>query len=105
MEIRVKTLLAGIVLSDIKYNEHASNAKNDLNDAKEIVKSMIEEYGMGSEIVSSSKEVQTTINRLYNETKELLKTLHNAIDKVENIFYEKESITKDEVKEILNEIF
>ena len=66
---------------------------------------MIEEYGMGSEIVSSSKEVQITINRLYNETKELLKTLHNAIDKVENIFYKKESITKDEVKKILNEIF
>jgi ATP-dependent Zn protease len=37
LESRVKMLLAGIVACNIKYNEHASSAKGDLDEAKEIV--------------------------------------------------------------------
>jgi len=105
LESRVKMLLAGIAACDIKYNEHTSSAKDDLDEAKVLVEKMCEEYGMGSSLLPDEKEQKLLLKNLYEECKILLESLLDVLKKVEDVLLERESITKAEVKEYLNEVF
>ena len=104
IESRVKMFLAGMVACDVKYKEHASSAKTDLEEAKKLVDKMLQEYGMGTFLISDNNEQETLMKRLYKETKELLISLEKAMNNVEAILYERESITKDDVKKLINEV-
>jgi ATP-dependent Zn protease len=104
LESRVKMLLAGIVACDIKYHEHASSAKGDLDEAKEIVEKMISEYGMGSSLIASENEKEILMRKLYDETRNLLESLQNSMKYVEDVLNERESITKSEIKKRLDEV-
>ena len=104
LESRVKMLLAGMVACSIKFNEHASSAKDDLSEAKEIINKMLQEYGMGENLISSDKEKELVMNRLYAECKTLLESLSHVVENVELVLHEKESITKSDVKSHLDEI-
>ena len=105
LEARVKMLIAGSVACDMKYKEHASSAKNDLDEAKEIVRKMIQEYGMGSALIVSEEEEELLLVRLYEETTVLLKSLIDVVKNVESVLQDRESITKEEVKQYINEVF
>ncbi|UCN01420.1 AAA family ATPase [Sulfurimonas sp. SWIR-19] len=105
LESRVKMLLAGIAACDIKYNEHASSAKDDLDEAKKLVKKMCEEYGMCSSLLPDEKEQELLLKRLYEESSVLLESLLKVLEKIEYVLLERESISKTEVKEYLNEVF
>lgn len=102
LESRVKMLLAGVVACAIKYHEHASSAKGDLDEAKEIVEKMISEYGMGSSLIASQNEKEIFMKKLYDETRNLLESLQDVMIDVEHVLNEKESITKAEVKKRLD---
>jgi len=104
LESRVKMFLAGMVACDIKYNEHASSAKDDLTEAKLVVKSMCEDYGMCSSLLPREEEQEVIMKRLYGECKTLLERLIKVTYNVESVLYERESITKDEVKKYINEV-
>ncbi|MDQ1337076.1 MAG: cell division protease FtsH [Campylobacterota bacterium] len=104
LESRVKMLLAGIVACNIKYNEHASSAKSDLDEAKEIVQMMIGEYGMGSSLIPTEHEKEILMKKLYDETRNLLKSLQSVMKYVEEVLNERESITKADVRKKLDEV-
>jgi len=104
IESRIKMFLAGIVACDIKYDEHASSAKIDLDEAKEHIDRMINEYGMGSSLIASENEQEILMSRLYSETKRLLESMTSICNKVEIVLYERESITKADVKKLINEV-
>ena len=104
LEKYIKTLLAGIVLCDMRYGEHPSSAKSDLDEAKKIAKEMVEEYGMGATLVAEEKECTDLIERLYSETEALLESFGEAIEKVRERLSKNESITKKEVREILDAV-
>jgi len=104
IESRVKMLLSGVVACGIKFQEHSSSAKSDLDEAKQLVKSMLDEYGMGEALVFASSEQEVVMKKLYNETKEFLESIPQVIKKVESVLYERESITKAEVKKYIDEI-
>jgi ATP-dependent metalloprotease FtsH len=104
IESRVKMLLSGMVACGIKFDEHASSAKGDLDEAKELVKSMLNEYGMGESLIGIESEQEVVIRRLYGETKLLLESMQDVIQKVEAVLYERESITKTEVKKYIDEV-
>ena len=104
LEAQVKMLLAGVVACNIKYGDHSSSAQNDLQEVKEITNNMCQEYGMGSSLVPNDDEQKITIQRLYNECKELILSMPSVISKSEAILLEKESISKIDVKKILDEI-
>ena len=104
IESRVKMFLAGIVASDIKYKEHTSSAKMDLDEAKEIINKMIQEYGMGSSLISKDNEQEVLMNRLYDETKLLLESLMSVISNVESILFERESISKADVQKLIDAV-
>lgn len=104
LESRVKVFLAGIVTCNIKYGEHVSSAKEDLEQAKELVKHMIEDYGMGSSLIAYEKEQEMIISRLYKDTLTLFESIPHVIEKVEAVFYEREGISKTLVREFLDEV-
>jgi ATP-dependent metalloprotease FtsH len=105
LEARVKMLIAGSVACDMQFKEHASSAKNDLDEAKEITKKMCQEYGMGSTIIPQDKEEEIMLKRLYEETTLLLESLEAVMQNVATVLQDRESITKEEVKKYINEIF
>ncbi len=104
LESRIKMLLAGMVACDIKYKEHSSNAKNDLDEAKELISKMLNEYGMGKTLMFSQEEEEVVMNRLYGECAEMIASISNVMEKVEEILHERESITKSEVQKYLDEV-
>jgi len=104
IEYRIKMLLSGMVACAIRYNEHSSSAKVDLDEAKELVKSMLDEYGMGSAVLGDESEREVVIQRLYKESRALLESMQGVMQKVEKVLYERESITKSEVRKYIDEI-
>ncbi len=104
LEARVKMLLGGIVACDIAYGEHTSNAKKDLDEAKELVKSMCQDYGMGTTLLVKASQEEQTMSKLLQECKELLMQLQDVTQKVQKVLYERESITKAEVKEYIDAV-
>lgn len=105
IESRVKMLLAGIVACSLKFDEHSSDAKTDLDEAKELVASMCKEYGMGSSVLAMEHEEEALMNHLYDVTKKLLLSMQSVLENVEAQLAERESITKEEVKKYINALF
>jgi len=103
IEARIKTLLAGVVYCDMKYAEHASSAKSDLDDVKEMIDAMVDRYGMGEELLGSQEAKTQLLTRLYQETKELLTSMQTLLEAIEAKLEQNESITKQEVKEIIKQ--
>ena len=104
LESRIKMLLAGIVACNIKYGEHASSAKYDLDEAKELVTSMVEEYGMGSSLIPSKDEDELLIDRLKSEIEIFLESKLDISAQIQKVLTEKESITKVEVKRFIDAV-
>jgi ATP-dependent metalloprotease FtsH len=104
LEDRVKMLLAGTVACNIKYNEHSSSAKKDLEEAKELVEKMIYEYSMGEHIYPKDGEKEAVIDKLYSQTAKLISSLASVSQKIESELYEFESISKQSVKEYIDEV-
>jgi len=101
LEGRICVLLAGMVACDTRFLEHTSSVKQDLEEIKELLQKMLNDYGMGERLFVQKEDEEKLFIQLTQKTKELLKSLQNSIEKVEKILVEKESITKEEVKEIL----
>ena len=104
LESRVKMLLAGMVACEIKFGEHASSAKGDLDEAKELIQKMLNDYGMGQSLMKAQNEEEILMNRLYTECKDLIQSMSSVMEKVELVLHERESISKDEVAKYLNEV-
>ncbi len=104
IEAHVRIHLAGIVACELRFGEHASNASHDLSEAKILVDSMINEYGMGSSLIPSSEDNSALLNRLYEETRILVEHHEKSIDKLEAILSEYEHISKALAKETIRDI-
>ena len=104
LESRIKMLLAGIVACSIKYNEHGSDAKEDLTEAKELVGKMCKEYGMCSSLIPKENEQEIILKKLYDECKALLVSMPSVMQRIEAVLMEKENISKSEVQKYLNAV-
>ena len=104
LEAQVKMLLSGMVACHIRFKEHSSSAKNDLEEAKSIVSKMCQEYGMGSSLLPDTKEEKIILEKIYKDAESLLSSMQSVLQSVELTLLERESITKNEVKVLLDEI-
>lgn len=103
LDARVMMLLGGMVACDVKYNEHSNSAKSDLQEAKELVSMMCQEYGMASSLMPQNQEQEIMLQSLYDKTKSLMISLSTIITKIEEILLERENITKEEVQNLIAE--
>lgn len=101
IESRIKMLFSGIVASQLRFNEHATNAEKDLTQAKELIHAMVERFGMGSTLLRNEDDIAALYNTLYSQTQILVETLQEALVEIETVLHEKEVISKEKVSEIL----
>ncbi|WP_443082178.1 AAA family ATPase [Sulfurospirillum sp. 1612] len=102
---KVKVYLAGIVATQIKYNEKFSNATEDLKRATSIVQNMVENYGMGDKVLPNNHDVEKILDEAFAEVEKFLLGMGSTLDSISNILFEKESVSREDLKKILNEIF
>ncbi len=102
---KIKVYLAGIAITKIKYNETFSNSTDDLFRAREIAKNMSELYGMGRGLVPYPDDVASILNEAKDEVEKFLLGMSAPLEKVSKKLFEEESISKIQIKEIVDEIF
>ncbi len=122
MEEEISTLLAGRVAESLIFDDISTGASNDLERATRMAKSMVTEYGMSDEIgpvvcdrpengfINSDKiyseelvskidkEVSNFIKRGYEKAKNILEENINILHKVANSLIEKEKLSGDEFR-------
>lgn len=118
---RIMVLLGGRAAEEIVFGKEyiTTGASNDLKVATEMITNMISFYGMGESIglislnglpqeyisaKSSSilDESKKTIESLYEESKIILNSHRDALDKLSDLLLEKEVIFKDDISNLLN---
>jgi len=97
-------LLAGMAGCNLNYNEHSTNAKNDLNEAKKLVENMLKDYGMGSSLYPKDEDFDIVINRLYQEIRLLLESMPKVLKKIKLDLSERESVLKVDIKGYLDAV-
>ncbi len=102
---KIKVYLAGSVASKIFFNESYSNAKEDIAKAKMLAKIMIEQYAMGDHLYLEQKDVIEVLESAREEMEKFLEGMKDVISKIADILLEKESVSKKELKKVVNEIF
>jgi cell division protease FtsH len=86
------------VICELRYSEHASSAREDLQEAVETARAMLYEYGMGESLTPPPNALAQLIERLEAETKSLLEGKTAVIDAIVEVLLERESVTKEEIK-------
>lgn len=102
---QLKVLLAGKVMSQIQYNQSFSNAKEDIYEARVLVKKMVDDFAMGSELFGTQKDVTMLLHEANSELEALLSKLSPIIHRVQEHLLKEESITYIKTKEYIDEIF
>lgn len=104
IESQIRIHLAGIAACDLQFGEHASNASHDLASARELVHTMIFDYGMGTSLLPTENACSDLLQRLYAEIKMILERHSSQVDKLESVLSEYEQISKALAKETMNDI-
>ena len=104
IENKIQVYLSGMICIEDVFKEKYSNAANDIKKAKELAQNMVVEYGMGNKLVSSEAEVSEILIEAESRAKLLYVSQKEVILEVQKRLLENEIITKEEVKEIADEI-
>jgi ATP-dependent metalloprotease FtsH len=102
---KIKVYLAGIAITQIKYDETFSNSTDDLFRAREIAKNMSELYGMGRGLVPYPDDVAIILNEAKDEVEKFLLGMNSPLEIISKKLFEDESVSKIQIKEIVDEIF
>jgi ATP-dependent metalloprotease FtsH len=105
LENQLKVLLAGRIATKQKYGELFTNAKEDLHQAKLLSHQIIEEFMMSDAYFSNPAQAEELLQTASSEVGSLLSKLDEAFKRVEVYLHEHESITSQETKKILDEVF
>jgi len=102
----IKVLLAGRVATQKEYNgELFTNAKEDINRAKILSRKIIEEFVMVDEFFSPNLSAEKILQESLDEVKAILSKLEKAVDRTREYLLENETITPEETKKIIDEVF
>jgi len=87
------------------YNELYTNSKDDIKKAKILAQEIIEEFAMSDEYIPTTIQIETLLQSASDELKSLLSKLDPVVDRVRVHLLQNESITPEETKKILDELF
>ena len=120
---RIKGLLGGRIMEELKFGSITTGAHNDLEKATHLARSLVCDYGMSSLGVAQLRtvrgheyqntkvsddtlqridtEVNNILNKCYDETRELLKQHMDQVEVIAQYLLEKETITKEQIDELI----
>ena len=104
IESHIKVLLSGMTACDLKFGEHATNASEDIAQARELADQMLDTYAMGGHIVPDASDKTALFERLYAETRALLEPNESVIDAISQVLLERESISKNAVEKLAHDV-
>ena len=104
MFCKIKVYLAGSGATKIVYNEKFSNATEDLAQATQIAKQMVEVYGMGEKLLPHEHDILVILETAQKEIEHFLEGMLKPLDVIKNELLQAESINKSRIKELLDEI-
>lgn len=116
---QIKVLFGGRASEEIVFNDISTGAYSDIKKATEIARTYIEKVGMNNNIgpvnienenyYSSDitmrevdLEIREMLGKEYRQTIEILKKNREKLDKIAGLLVEKETITGEEVRKIVN---
>jgi len=99
---KMKLYLAGMVATNIFYDETFSNASEDVKRAKILSQDMVERYAMGEGIFPTQVDSANIIEEAVEEVEAFLFKMKDAIKAIEKELLEKESLTRAELKSIVD---
>ena len=116
---QIKVLFGGRASEEIIFNDISTGAYSDIKKATEIARTYIEKVGMNNNIgpvnienenyYSSDitmrevdLEIREMLGKEYRQTIEILKENREKLDKIAGLLVEKETITGEEVRKIVN---
>ncbi len=102
---KIKVYLSGMAMTQIKYHETFSNSTEDLQRAREIARNMSELYGMGRGLVPYNDDISNILNEARDEVEKFLMGMREALEIVATKLFEDESISRTEVKRVVDELF
>lgn len=103
MSNKIKMYLSGSVAVEMIYNQSFSNAKEDLDKAKEIAFQMCEQYGMGKHIMPESGDVVDILEDSKKQMQEFFANAKPLLSKLSNILLANEKLHKEQIKDLLDE--
>ncbi len=130
---RIKVLLGGRIAEEIVFGDITTGAQNDLQKATELLRKMVTQFGMSEKLgpmtfgqtnehvflgrdfghvrdyseeiaTQIDSEMKRIINHLYDECKKLLTEKRKHMDALMQVLLDKETIEKDEFKEIVEKV-
>lgn len=116
---QIKVLFGGRASEEIVLNDISTGAYSDIKRATEVARTYIEKVGMNNNIgpvnVENNEyyssditmrevdlEIREMLRKQYQETVKILKENRSKLDKIAELLMEKETITGEEVRKIIN---
>ncbi len=99
---KIKLYLSGMVATNIFYEETFTNASEDIKKAKALSQEMVERYGMGEGILPSQLDTSTILDEAIEDLETFLYKMRESVKKLAAHLLEKESLTKEELKSMVD---
>ena len=103
MSNKIKMYLSGSVAVEMIYNESFSNAKEDLDKAKEIAFQMCEQYGMGKHIMLEGSDVVEILEDAKKQMQEFFANAKPLLAKLSATLLTQEKLHKEQIKTLIDE--
>lgn len=105
MLAKIKVHLAGMAASDIVYNESFSNGKDDLIKARELAEKMAGQYGMGNSLIPTAQDINEILEEAKKDVYKFLEGMNEPLEMIKTKLLQDESITKNELKKVMEKTF
>ena len=102
---KIKVYLSGMTATELFYQDKFSNVLNDLQKAKDLANLMVEKYGMGNSIYPNKLDSANILEEAKEDVKKYLERYEDALKTIKEKMLKDEIVTKEELKNIVNEIF
>lgn len=102
---RIKVDLAGIIATNKKYKEIFTNSSKDIIHAKDLAQKIVNDFDLMLEIKKEVDLKEQLLQTALEETGALLDKLDNILNIMSDYLLKHESITQEEAREMLREIF
>jgi len=102
---KIKALMAGYVAQKMVYDEVFSNSAEDLKQAKILAEEMVLHLGMGERLMADMQDVAKILESVQGELREFFKGHRKLLEAITRHILTHESITKADIKRIVDEVF
>ncbi|WP_456383685.1 AAA family ATPase [Hydrogenimonas sp.] len=102
---RIKVHLAGDTMMRHHFGEHFTNAANDLKEARMLARDMVEHYGMGEHFHADMGDVDKILEEARLDVEGFIGRMERGIVRLGEEIMAREIVTKEDVQEILNDLF